>query len=166
LIRPSWVRSAGRRGAGRPFREARSGGAPGTRDTPGVGGNDGCEARALGIAATEAGYRTYFTTASDLVAAIPRAKLTASDGAAYDAEEATGQARQLLDAVDRLEQDLAEASRKIQAAIADTERDLAEAKALPQAERAGTSAGARRRERGRGRERLSLGEWRLSSPVD
>lgn len=44
------------------------------------------------------------------------------------AEEATGQAARLLDAIDRLKQDLAESGRRIEAAIADTETSLAEAR--------------------------------------
>ncbi len=43
------------------------------------------------------------------------------------AEEATGQAARLLDAIDRLKDDLAESGRRIEAAIVDTERSLAEA---------------------------------------
>ena len=46
------------------------------------------------------------------------------------AEGATGQAAQLLDAIDRLGGDLAQAADKIRAALAETERDLAEARAL------------------------------------
>jgi len=46
------------------------------------------------------------------------------------AEEAAGQAGQLLDAVDRLAADLDEASSSVQGRIAETTQDLAEAKAL------------------------------------
>ncbi|MBU2602602.1 MAG: TPM domain-containing protein [Actinobacteria bacterium] len=46
------------------------------------------------------------------------------------AEGATGQAAQLLDALDRLGSDLAQAADKIRAALEETERDLAEARAL------------------------------------
>lgn len=46
------------------------------------------------------------------------------------AEGATGQAAQLLDALDRLSSDLAQAADKIRAALEETERDLAEAQAL------------------------------------
>ena len=46
------------------------------------------------------------------------------------AEGATGQAAQLLDAIDRLGSDLAQAADRIRAALEETERDLAEARAL------------------------------------
>lgn len=46
------------------------------------------------------------------------------------AEGATGQAAQLLDGLDRLSSDLAQAADKIRAALEETERDLAEARAL------------------------------------
>ncbi len=46
------------------------------------------------------------------------------------AEGATGQAAQLLDALDRLGSDLAQAADKIRAVLGETERDLAEARAL------------------------------------
>ena len=49
--------------------------------------------------------------------------------AARAAEEAVGQARQLMDAIDHLEQGLAEAGARIDAAIDETARDVAEAKA-------------------------------------
>ena len=51
-------------------------------------------------------------------------------------EAAWGQAVQLLDAVDRLGADLAQAGEKIRAALEETERDLAEAQALADRERA------------------------------
>jgi uncharacterized membrane protein YgcG len=50
--------------------------------------------------------------------------------AARAAEEAVGQARQLLDAVDRLETDLGDAARRIDATVAEAEADLAAARAL------------------------------------
>jgi hypothetical protein len=49
---------------------------------------------------------------------------------AVAAEEAAGQAQQLLDAVERLRQDLASAAQRIAEAIAETQRDIAEAQAI------------------------------------
>ncbi len=49
---------------------------------------------------------------------------------ALAAEEAAGQAQQLLDAVERLRTDLAGAAASIDEAIAETERDIAEARAI------------------------------------
>lgn len=48
---------------------------------------------------------------------------------ALAAQEAAAQAQTLLDGVDRLGQDLAEAAERIEAAIAETQRDIAEARA-------------------------------------
>jgi uncharacterized membrane protein YgcG len=50
--------------------------------------------------------------------------------ASLAAEEATGQAAQLLDAIERRRHDLSTAASRIQAAIAETERDLEEARAV------------------------------------
>jgi uncharacterized membrane protein YgcG len=51
------------------------------------------------------------------------------------AEDATGQVARLLDAIDRLKQDLSESNAKTQEAIADTEKSLAEARSAGKDER-------------------------------